>query len=203
MPVKILVDLINKRKGVLGGLVKKITIGLMERTTLVRLNLFENKLIGNKILDVGLGTGSMAKILLDRKFDVRSIDVTNTSLYSEIDPIIYDGENIPMATKSCDTGLLICVLHHCSNPMKVLEETMRVCKRVIIIEDTYRNDLEKMLISARDNIGNFEFFQHQYHKTKEWERIFKNMGWQTLYVKEWSSVTFYAMYGRQTLFVIE
>lgn len=203
MPAKVLIDLIKSRDSRFVFLARKVTVWLMEHTATSRLRLFEKHILGKKILDVGVGAGSMAKVIKNRGFDVIGIDVTNTSLYPEIVPIIYDGENFPLKSDSCNTGLLICVLHHCKNPMKVLEETMRLCKRVIIIEDTYRNKLERILISARDNVGNFEFYQHDYHKTYEWEKIFEKRGWHSIYTKEWSSVEFYGMYGRQTLFVIE
>lgn len=203
MPAKVLIDLINSRDSKFVLLARRVTVWLMERTATSRLRLFEKHILGKKILDVGVGAGSMAKVIKDKGLDEVGIDVTNTSLYPEVVPVIYDGENISFKSRSRDTGLLICVLHHCSNPMRVLEETMRVCKRVIIIEDTYRNEIERILISARDNVGNFEFYQHDYHKTREWEKIFKIRGWHSIYTKEWSSLEFYGMYGRQTLFVIE
>ncbi len=176
---------------------------ILEKTAKSRLKLFEKYLNGKKILDVGLGSGSMAHIISIKDFDVKGIDVTETSLYPELKPIIYDGENIPSKDEKYDVGLLICVLHHCPKQLKVLEETMRVSKRVIIIEDTYRSVFEKMMISARDSVGNFEFYPHEYRSTSGWQEIFKNKGWKVIHKKEWSSVAFYGMYGRQTLFVIE
>ncbi len=202
MPALAFVNFINK-SGSIGNTVRKVARSLMELNARSRFNLFEKYIVGSKILDVGVGAGSMSKILISRRFKVVGVDVVNSSLYPGITAKIYDGENLPLKNGSMDTGLLICVLHHCSNPMKVLEETMRVCKRIVIIEDTYRNEFERFLVSARDSVGNFEFYHHDYHRTEDWIKIFMKLGWKSIYTKEWSSIEFYGMYGRQTLFVIE
>lgn len=202
MPAKVLIDLMNNG-GIIGDGINVLARKLMEKTARVRFQLFKEYIRGEKILDVGVGVGAMSKILMGNGYKITGIDVTRTSLYPTILPVIYDGENIPLARKTCDTGLLICVLHHCFNPSRVLDETMRVCKRAIIIEDTYRNNFEKLLISARDNVGNFEFYQHEYHTTKEWLKIFQKKGWKSIKIIEWSSIEFYGLYGRQTMFVIE
>lgn len=202
MPAKPIVDLITQ-DSLLGKLSRGLAIRLMEKGSIERLNLFKRYIKGEKILDVGVGTGSMYKILDDKGFKVDGIDVSDTSLYPEIKARKYDGENFPYKSKTFDTGLLVCVLHHCGKQLRVLEETMRTCSRVIIIEDTFRNQFERKFVSARDMVGNFEFFDHEYRSSKDWLNIFKKRGWKTVYKKEWSSMTFYGMYGRQTLFVIE
>lgn len=202
MPAKIIIDAI-KRGGRTGEFLLTVSRKLMERTARSRLDLFRSYVRGKKVLDVGMGAGAMAKLLQTEGCTVTSLDVTDTSLYPSLRAQLYDGIHMPQKSQSYDAGLLICVLHHCSEPMTVLAEVMRICKRVVIIEDTYRNKLEHYLISARDNVGNFEFYQHPYHTTDEWRNLFRKMGWRTVVVREWSSVEFYGMYGRQTLFVIE
>lgn len=187
----------------LGVFTRKIGVRLLEGASRSRLKFFEKHLYGENILDVGLGTGSMGKILKNKGFRLIGIDVDNTSLYGDIQPVIYDGRDIPFPTNKFDTGMLICVLHHCNDQLKVLEETMRVCKRVIIIEDTFRNNLERFLVGIRDSVGNFEFYYHKYRSTNEWLRVFKIKHWKVISKKEWSSLSFFGMYGRQTLFVIE
>ena len=202
MPVKILVDAM-KSDNFLGRKIKKFSVMLLEKTAGQRLGLFEYYLLGKKVIDIGLGTGIMAKLLMKKNFKVVGVDVTNTTLYPRIQPILYDGKKIPFKNNSMDTGLLICVLHHCIKQIDVLKEAMRVCKRIIIMEDTFRNEFERFLVSARDSVGNFEFYSHDYHSSEDWLKIFDKLGWKSIYTKEWSSVTFYGMYGRQTLFVIE
>lgn len=202
MPAKSLTN-IARKSNIIGDFVRKCLLLCLENKASLRLKRFNKYIIGKKILDVGLGSGSMAKILSDKNYTMFNIDVSNTSLYPSIQPLIYNGEDIPYKAEYCDTALLISVLHHCTNPMKVLEETMRVAKRIIIIEDTFRNQFEKILVSARDSVGNFEFYKHQYYMTNEWITIFKKRRWKIIHKEEWSSLEYYGMYGRQTLFVLE
>lgn len=155
------------------------------------------------MLDVGVSAGSMSNLLVSQGKKVSSIDVVDTSVYEHITPMLYDGENIPFKDKSHDVATIICVLHHCDDQLRVLEEAMRVYKRVIIIEDTFRNSFERALVSVRDCIGNWEFYDHPYRTTQDWNNIIKERGWKVTYVKEWSSVEFYGIYERQTLFVID
>lgn len=176
---------------------------LLERTAQQRYKLFSDFLNGKKILDVGVGGGSMSHLLVSQGKKVSGIDVVNTSLYEHITPVLYDGENIPFQDKSHDVATIICVLHHCTDQLRVLEEAMRVSKRVVIIEDTFRNSFERALVSARDCIGNWEFYDHPYRTTQDWRDVFTERGWKVTYSKEWSSIELYGMYGRQTLFVID
>ena len=131
------------------------------------------------------------------------MDVTNTSLYPNIIPTIYNGNKFPYKNNEFDTGLLICVLHHCPLQVTVLQEAMRTCKRLVILEDTYRNKFEKILVAARDNVGNFEFYMHKYRSTQDWLKLFDKLNWKSIYTKDWSNISSYGMYGRQTFFVIE
>lgn len=202
MSIKLVAQII-KKDHILGDSIGQLARKLMTYSVKFRLSKIESDLKGPEILDVGLGTGAITNYLIKHNHKVTSIDVVDKSIYSNISPVLYDGENIPFSAKSFDTGLLISVLHHCTNPIRVLEETMRVCKRIIICEDTYRNRFEHILNSARDNISNFEFYQHLYHSTDEWNKIFKKRGWHSIKTQEWSNISFYGMYGRQTLFVIE
>lgn len=201
MPAKTLVNLVN-RKNSLSQFSRHIGRKMAEHDACRSFRRFQRFLVGG-VLDVGVGTGSMAKILGDHGFRVIGIDIADSSMYPEIIPVVYDGSRMPFRSKSHDNALLICVLHHCTDAIGVLTETMRVTKRLILIEDTFRNGVEKALVSARDCLGNFEFYDHHYRTTREWEAIISAKNWQVVHKEEWSSFTWYGMYGRQTLLVTE
>lgn len=201
MPAKPLVKIINWSETKTSFL-KDLVVSFMEYDQSKRLKKFE-RYVSGKILDVGVGMGSMNKLLREKGYDITGIDVADSTLYKNYPPIIYNGSEIPFKKKVFDTGLLLYVLHHCSDPLKVLEETMRTCKRVVVIEDTYRNNFEKTLVTMRDSFGNMEFYQHPYRKVTEWQRLFRQKKWNVLYKKEWSDISYYGMYGRFVLFVIE
>jgi len=201
MPVKLITDFSKKNKPI-NKLIRHIAQKVSELVAINRLSLFQEYL-GKRILDIGLGGGSVSYLLKKNGFQVNNLDITNTSLYQEISPTLYNGSDFPYKNAQFDTGIIICVLHHCADQEKVLKEAMRTCKRLIILEDTYRNQLEKILISMRDGVGNFEFYPHHYRSTNEWNQLFNKFYWHSIYIKEWSNISSYGMYGRQTLFVVE
>jgi ubiquinone/menaquinone biosynthesis C-methylase UbiE len=163
-----------------------------------------NRYLQGKILDIGLGAGTVAFSLKRDGHDVTSVDVVDLSLYSDIKPLLYDGDKLPFKKKSFDTGLLIGVLHHCGDQnIHVLEEAMRVCKRVICIEDTYRNDIERAFVSAQDQICNAEFYEHNYLTVPQWRAVFKKRGWKVKALTEYSEVSFGIFYSRYCMFVLE
>ncbi len=201
MPAKLLVNLVN-RKNSISKFSRYIGCKVAEQGADRSFRRFRRFLAGG-VLDVGVGVGSMAKILGDHGYLVTGIDIVDSSVYPEVIPLVYDGSRMPFRSKSHDNALLICVLHHCTDQLGVLTETMRVAKRLILIEDTFRNSIEKALVSARDCLGNFEFYDHHYRTTEEWVKIIRAKDWQVVHKEEWSSFTWYGMYGRQTLLVAE
>lgn len=201
MPAKPLVNLVNHKNSI-SKFSRYIGRKAAEHDAKRSFCRFRRFLAGG-VLDVGVGTGSMAKVLDDHGFRVTGIDIVDSSIYPEVIPLVYDGSRMPFDSKSHDNALLICVLHHCTDPFAVLTETMRVAKRVILVEDTFRNGVEKALVSARDCLGNFEFYDHHYRTTGEWKHIINAKKWRVVHSEEWSSLSWYGMYGRQTLLVTE
>jgi len=203
MSVKDVVDLKN-RFGVFSFFVQPLFVKIAEHTASKRVQLIKKYLQGKKVLDIGLGSGSTSALLTIEGYKTQGIDVVNASLYPKLQPIIYNGKDLPFSDKMFDTGLLICVLHHCGkNQLSVLMEAMRVCKRLIIVEDTFRNKLERFFVAVRDSVGNFEFYHHRYRTVDEWQNQFKTLGWKIVYGQSWSNISVFGMYGRQTIFVIE
>lgn len=158
---------------------------------------------GRKVLDVGVGVGGISSFLRKNGFDVTGIDVKNLSLITESAPRIYNGERMPFEDNTFDTAVIVHVLHHCKDNIKVLAEAKRVAKRVIVIEDTYRNKLERSIVSFNDNFGNFEFYQHKYLTTKEWKDVIAKKGWNLVHMESYTEFTYGYLYGRYTMFVIE
>lgn len=158
---------------------------------------------GTNILDIGTGIGGIAGYLTTKGYSVESIDVKNDSYIKEFPSKIYDGNQLPYKNKQFDTALLIHVLHHCQNPIRVLKEAVRTADRVIFIEDTYRNKLEHLLVSAMDMLGNGEFYAHPYHPFEKWQQILDELNYKTIYKEAYTRFTYYIYYGRYALFVIE
>jgi len=171
---------------------KKIT-NLIESTPLVSnhaqkiYNLIKTYLIKNeRIIDIGAGLCTIDKILLEKGYKLTPIDIKDLSLYENIKPLVYDGKIIPFKDKSFDVALILTVLHHISNPIKIIKEAKRVARRIIIVEDIYKNNFQKLLTFAVDSIINFEFFKHPHSNKsdKEWIQLFEDMELKLLHKKK-------------------
>jgi ubiquinone/menaquinone biosynthesis C-methylase UbiE len=95
---------------------------------------------------------------------------------------IYDGVNMPYGDNSFDVVAAIFVLHHCNDPVSVFSEMKRVTKKkIIIVEDTYRNWIEHLLVCIIDYIEN-KFFSKDmniplnFQTAQEWEKQFTEQG---------------------------
>ncbi len=167
------------------------------------LNKILPQLSGNKILDVGLGAGTLSCLLMKKGFDVTGLDVCDLSIYEDLKPTIYNGTLMPYKDNEFDVSLLISVLHHCEDPTKVISEAKRVAKRTIIIDDTFTNPLEKVVVSVNDMITNGEFYFHKYRRLLEWEEVLKGMGYKVVFSHQWSEFPAFVIYCRYCIVVIE
>ncbi len=153
-----------------------------------------NKLLNKKdeILDIGAGPCNLIEILRNKGYTVTGIDVQNISFVKGINPIIFDGKIIPFPDDSFDVSLLLTVLHHVKNPRKLILEAKRVSRRIVIIEDTYGNLLEKFLTYFFDSLINLEFAGHP-HSNKsdaEWKKEFERLGLKLLFSEEYRFLGF-------------
>lgn len=181
----------------------KIMHGIMMRKAKIVWGHVGKYVVGKKILDVGMGSGSISYFLNKKELDVKSVDVANLSIYDDLKPIIYDGTSLPFKKNEFDTAMIIHVLHHCSDGIRVLQEAKRCSKRLIFIEDTYRNKMEWFFVGAFDAITNGELWWHKYRTVSEWKKIIKNNGWKVVSSSAWSESGITSPYGRYCMFVIE
>jgi ubiquinone/menaquinone biosynthesis C-methylase UbiE len=162
---------------------------------------------GEKILDIGTGGGWVAKELEKRKkakitlLDVTDFNQTDSKL------VLYDGKNIPFADNHFDTSLLIFVLHHCLDPLKVLKEAKRVSRRkIIVIEDVPTSWLNKIFLCFWDILSNLisilkppgEIIAFNFKSVSRWQEIFKEFNLKTIGQKEYRKGLIH-----QVLFVLE
>ena len=129
------------------------------------------------VLDIGSGTCNVCEILRAQGFDVVPVDVRNLSFVDSITPVLYDGKTLPFADDRFDVGLLITVLHHTPDPEAVVREAARVCWRLVIIEDIFKNRPHKYLTFFMDSLLNLEFAGHP-HTNKsdaQWREAFDRL----------------------------
>jgi len=183
--------------------IQKVVSGIINKKSESIFPRIEKYIYGKKLLDVGVGSGGIFKYLKEKGFEMKGIDISDKSFFTDVKPIIYDGEHFEFKNNVFDTALIIHVLHHCSDALKVLEEAMRVSKRVIFIEDTYRNALEHSVISFNDALSNFELYPHFYRTPNVWRHHIKNKDWEIIHEESYSEFLYGFIYGRYVLFVIE
>ena len=145
------------------------------KTTVKKIMPFLKK--GAQILDVGSGTCEICNELRKKGFSITPIDIGNFSIVDGISPKIYGGKRMPFRESEYNTALVLTVLHHVTEPEKLLRETKRVSKRIIITEDIFEGKLQKYLTHIMDCITNAEASLPHMNKTdKEWRKTFKKLG---------------------------
>lgn len=153
---------------------------------------------GDRILDIGSGTCNVAEILVKNRHKVQTIDISDKSIVKGLTPIVYDGELLPFESETFDLVLLLDVLHHCSNPIAVLQAARKVGKKIVIMESLYSNNFQKLITQVVDVIVNLEFFNHPMNHLSDslWRKIFASLNLKVVkaeYYKFWG-VLFGATY---------
>ncbi len=137
------------------------------------------------ILDIGSGSCNVCENLLNRGYKINPIDVEDLSFVDNLKAVIYDGEKIPFNDNNFDKALILTVLHHTTEPEKILKEAKRVSKKIIIIEDIYDNWFHQYLTYFFDSLLNLEFSGHPHtnKNDEQWKQTFKKLGLKIIAVK--------------------
>ncbi len=126
------------------------------------------------ILDIGSGNGLAAHLLKEKGFHIVPIDIHEGNYHPSVKPLVYDGKNIPFENNSFHTGIILTVLHHIEDPEAILEEALRVCEELVIMEDIYDNKFQQYLTYLFDRMANL-FYSPCPHTNKndaEWRATF-------------------------------
>lgn len=148
-----------------------------------KISTFINDLAPNEtILDIGSGGGLISYLLKQKGFNVTPLDITKGNYHPDVEPLVYNGKDMPFPEKSFDCGLLLTVLHHVENNEKLLMESARVCRKVIIIEDIYDNKFLQFFTYLADSIINFLYAPcpHTNRTDAEWRRLFEENDFQLM-----------------------
>jgi SAM-dependent methyltransferase len=139
----------------------------------------EEFLTGEKILDLGCGSGIFGKKIEEKlKKEVIGIDIVDKRV-CKIPFKIYDGKNIHFSNDYFDVVIVAFVLHHTEDPVSILKEAKRVGKRIIIFEDLPEGISSKIYCFLHWITWNLFFGKSpkfNFHTSREWEEIFKNLG---------------------------
>ena len=109
-----------------------------------------------KVLDVGTGNGQIAKLWCQARSDVavEGIDVFVRKA-THIQVREFDGRLIPCADKSVDVVTFVDVLHHSTDPQRLLIEAARVARQSIIVKDHLaKSRFDHAVLRLMDWVGN-------------------------------------------------
>ncbi|MDO8436516.1 MAG: methyltransferase domain-containing protein, partial [bacterium] len=141
----------------------------------------------SRVLDIGSGSGNIAKELSRLTFsDFTILDVVDWNI-TDLPLVLFDGENIPFDDKEFDVALLLDVLHHSEKEDAVIFEAMRVAKKVIVLEEIHENRYMNIWANISDN---FQWFLYgmpvaAHHRNKEqWIAFLKRFCVKIRYEKE-------------------
>ena len=163
---------------------------------------------GSKILDIGCGSGIVAKALSNFfQSSVLGVDIQDKRVVN-IPFQIIDGENLPFKENGFNVCFISYVLHHSENPERLLKEAKRVSKeRIIIFEDLPENPLSKIFCSIHEITFN-PFFHRKnpganFKKAEGWEEIFAKLSLKIIFKKRIFPLLGWTDPVKRALFVLE
>ncbi len=138
---------------------------------------------GSHLLDVGTGDGQIAKLIGAQQDDVR-VEGIDVMLRPEthIPVTLFDGHTIPMEDNSVDVVSFVDVLHHTTDPARLIGEAARVARTAVLIKDHLsENRFDHATLRLMDWVGNAPHgvvLPYNYAARSEWEGWFAQAGLQ-------------------------
>jgi len=157
---------------------------------------------GDRVLDVGCGFGHLGRALMDASPKVQVEGVESVRRGNELIPVTaYEGNRIPWPDNTFDAVIVADVLHHDVDQEKLLRESVRVSKRLMIIKDHLREGLlAQQRISLLDWAANAGYnvpCTYQYHNLQEWHTLIGKVS--STVVEERTSLDVYPIVFNQLL----
>jgi SAM-dependent methyltransferase len=132
------------------------------------------------VLDIGCGDGVLGSVLTTRRPDISLVGAEILLRPRSRIPITrFDGMTLPFPDHAVDVALLVDVVHHASDPHRLLAEAARVATTAVIIKDHYlRGMFARPTLAFMDRIGNARHgvaLPYHYWTPDEWRDAFARM----------------------------
>jgi ubiquinone/menaquinone biosynthesis C-methylase UbiE len=139
---------------------------------------------GDRVLDVGCGTGALGRALMDSPHCPPGVHVEGLERVRRGNEAIvvheYDGVTMPMADASVDVVMLADVIHHEEDPLRLLSEASRVARRIVIVKDHRLGaPFAQQRISLLDWAANAPYgvpCLYRYNTLPQWGEWYKKLG---------------------------
>lgn len=139
------------------------------------------------VLDIGCGDGLLAEDVAKKRKDLTVFGADVLVRQSAAIPVReFDGLHLPWDDKSVDVGMFIDVLHHCDDPIGLLDDAKRVSRRAILIKDHFLTGFFAFSrLSLMDKVGNARHgvaLPCNYYTKAEWVGIFDQLNLNVTYM---------------------
>ena len=130
---------------------------------------------------VRLLSRALAEAIHEQRSDVRihGIDVLARS-QTRILVTPFDGLRFPFFDNSFDVVTFVDVLHHATDPLRLLKEAKRVVRGTILVKDHLLDGLgANVTLRLMDQVGNRRFgvdIPHNYWTPRRWQETFDSLG---------------------------
>ncbi|HEY1041394.1 MAG TPA: class I SAM-dependent methyltransferase [Candidatus Paceibacterota bacterium] len=149
-------------------------------------------------LNVGSGHGFFSQAAQDAGISMTSLEVClPENVINKNDVVLYDGIRMPFDDNAFDVSIAMYVLHHTSDPVRVLNEMKRVSKkRIILVEQLYTNFFGKIYLAIDDWLVNIRgglrssFYWHSYLTYNRLRDISQEGGWKIYHTESKSRTGF-------------
>lgn len=163
---------------------------------------------GERILDVGCGSMLVGQeIIKDKQVSYVGVDTLDYH-QGELEFHLYDGTTLPFPDNKMDVVLFSFVLHHCFDPLAVLDEACRVARRrLIVLEDILPgNAFGNWLVRLHDYLANKLFhpdmaMPYNFKTRPDWIAVFQSRGLRVAVCQDLKTQPL--AFVKQTLFVLE
>jgi ubiquinone/menaquinone biosynthesis C-methylase UbiE len=152
---------------------------------------------GDRVLDVGCGVGALGRAIMDSPAAPKHVAVSGLERVRRGNELIaveeYDGQRIPYPDNSFDVVILADVLHHETDPNRLLAECLRITRRLVIIKDHKPDGLfGHARICLMDWAANDPYSVpclYRYQTLAEWRRMFAAQ--RLAVAEEWTRLRLY------------
>lgn len=141
---------------------------------------------GDKVLDIGCGTGIIAKLLADHLgVKITACDVKNYLIYKDIPFIKITDSSLSCITERFDAALLNDVLHHIpyEKQQDLINQSIKVAKKLLIFEaePTFFGKVADIILN-KYHYGDLNT-PLSFRKIADWQELFKKLSLRSKVIK--------------------